>query len=154
MKLNERHTRLAIGALYYAEIALCFTLKPPQAAGFAAAVLLPLAMQLLSAIGSRQWNCLAAAFTLMPAGAVAGSIACASAPLQVSLLKAILDGHVKFTSAEVIEEYRLNSSANVRRLKDALCKKEIVYFDESGKPQIIDPLFEYWVRRYYFGMKI
>lgn len=73
---------------------------------------------------------------------------------QVSLLKAILDGHVKFTSAEVIEEYRLNSSANVRRLKDALCKKEIVYFDESGKPQIIDPLFEYWVRRYYFGMKI
>ena len=84
MKLNERHTRLAIGALYYAEIALCFTLKPPQAAGFAAAVLLPLAMQLLSAIGSRQWNCLAAAFTLMPAGAVAGSIACASAPLQVS----------------------------------------------------------------------
>ena len=73
---------------------------------------------------------------------------------QVNLLKAILDGHVKFTSAEVIEQYGLNSSANVRRLRDALCKKEIVYFDDSGKPQVIDPLFEYWVRRYYFGMKI
>ncbi len=73
---------------------------------------------------------------------------------QVSLLKAILDGYTKFTSAEVIEEYGLNSSANVRRLRDALCKKEIVFFDESLKPQLIDPLFEYWVRRYYFGMKI
>ncbi len=86
MKVNERHIRLAVGVLYYAEIALCFALKPPQSTGLAAAVLLPLAMQLLSGICSRQWNFLAAAFTLMPAGAVAGSIACASVPLQLSAL--------------------------------------------------------------------
>ena len=73
---------------------------------------------------------------------------------QVSMLRAVLDGQTKFTSADVIEQYAFNSSANVRRLKDALCKKEIIMFDEAGTPTVIDPLFEYWARRYYYGMKI
>lgn len=73
---------------------------------------------------------------------------------QVSLLRAVLDGQTKFTSSDVIEQYALNSSANVRRLKDALCKKEIITFSDNGVPSVIDPLFEYWARRYYFGMKI
>lgn len=73
---------------------------------------------------------------------------------QVSMLRAILDGHSKFTSSEVIESYGLNSSANVRRLRDALCKKEVVFFNEGGKAQVLDPLFEYWARRFYFKMKI
>lgn len=72
---------------------------------------------------------------------------------QVCLLRAIVDGHVKFSSAEVIRRYELNSSANVRRLKDALCKKEIVTFDDEDVPHIIDPLFEYWVSKYYFEIK-
>ena len=69
---------------------------------------------------------------------------------QVCLLRAILDGHTKFSSSEVISRYNLSSSANVRRLKDALCKKEIVTFDEKDEPVILDPLFEYWVRRDFF----
>ena len=72
---------------------------------------------------------------------------------QVSLLKAIVDGNVKFSTSEVIAGYGLNSSANVRRLKDALCKKEIVTFNEKDEPQILDPLFEYWVKKYYFKIK-
>lgn len=72
---------------------------------------------------------------------------------QVNLLRAIVDGHTRFSSAEVIRNYNLNSSANVRRLKDALCKKEIITFDEDDNPHIIDPLFEYWVTRTYFGKK-
>lgn len=72
---------------------------------------------------------------------------------QVCLLRAIVDGHTRFSSAEVIRHYNLNSSANVRRLKDALCKKEIVTFNEDDEPQILDPLFEYWVRKYYFEIK-
>ncbi len=72
---------------------------------------------------------------------------------QVNLLLAIVDGHTKFSSAEVIRDYGLNSSANVRRLKDALIKKEIITFNENEEPQIIDPLFDYWVRRYYFEKK-
>ncbi len=73
---------------------------------------------------------------------------------QVSMLKAILCGHTKFTSTEVIDEFALSSSANVRRLKDALAKKEIVNFETGGAPEVMDPLFEYWVRTRYFGMRI
>jgi len=73
---------------------------------------------------------------------------------QLSLLKAILCGHNKFTSTEVIEEYKLNSSANVKRLKDALSKKEIIYFKDDNHPIVLDPLFEYWASNFYFGLKI
>ena len=72
---------------------------------------------------------------------------------QVSLLRAIIDGHTRFSSAEVIRKYGLNSSANVRRLKDALCKKEIITFDSDDNPHILDPLFEYWVTKYYFEIQ-
>ncbi len=71
---------------------------------------------------------------------------------QVSLLKAILDGVTKFSTSEVIQKYSLNSSANVKRLREALAKKEIIEFDDNGIPSLQDPLFEYWVRKYYFEM--
>lgn len=69
---------------------------------------------------------------------------------QLSLVRAILDGVVKFSASDVIEKYSLNSSANVRRVKDALRKKEIITFNEKDEPVILDPLFEYWVSKYYF----
>lgn len=70
---------------------------------------------------------------------------------QVSLLKAVIDGHVKFSASEVIRKYSLNSSANVRRLKDALMKKEIITFvGDEERPVILDPLFEYWLKNTYF----
>ncbi len=72
---------------------------------------------------------------------------------QVGLLRAVVDGYTRFSSAEVVHRYALNSSANVRRLKDALCKKEILTFDEEDNPVIIDPLFEYWVTNNYFEIK-
>lgn len=73
---------------------------------------------------------------------------------QLSLLHAILDGNTRFSSAEIIRKYDLNSSANVRRLKDALCKKEIVTFDENDVPVVLDPLFEYWAKKTYFKINI
>ena len=70
---------------------------------------------------------------------------------QVNLLKAIIDGYTKFSTAEVIRKYSLNSSANVRRLKDALMKKEILTFvGDDERPLIFDPLFEYWLKNTYF----
>jgi KaiC/GvpD/RAD55 family RecA-like ATPase len=72
---------------------------------------------------------------------------------QLSLLKAVLDGVVKFSASDVIERYSLNSSANVRRVKDALRKKEIITFNDKDEPVILDPLFEYWVSRYYFEIQ-
>lgn len=69
---------------------------------------------------------------------------------QTLLLKAIIDGETMFSSAAVIEHYGLNSSANVRRIKDALCKKEIITFEDDEGAKILDPLFEYWLREFYF----
>ena len=69
---------------------------------------------------------------------------------QLSLLLAILYGVTRFSASEVIEKYRLNSSANVRRVKDALKKKEVITFNEKDEPVILDPLFEYWVSNHFF----
>ena len=68
---------------------------------------------------------------------------------QLSLLKAALDGVTKFSASDVIERYALNSSANVRRVKDALRKKEVLTFNEKEEPVLLDPLFEYWMNKYY-----
>ncbi|MBQ9529171.1 MAG: hypothetical protein IJR73_02310, partial [Bacteroidales bacterium] len=69
---------------------------------------------------------------------------------QVNFLKAVCDGAQKFSSAEVLKKYRLNSSANVFRLKEALSKKEIVTFDADDRASIIDPMFEHWLKERYF----
>ena len=71
---------------------------------------------------------------------------------QLSLLRAVLDGVTRFSASDVIEKYHLNSSANVRRVKDALKKKEVITFNEKDEPVVLDPLFEYWVGKYYFGI--
>lgn len=42
---------------------------------------------------------------------------------QIYLLRAVFDGITRISSSEVISQYRLNSSANVHRLKEALTKK-------------------------------
>ncbi|MCR5709440.1 MAG: ATP-binding protein [Bacteroidales bacterium] len=69
---------------------------------------------------------------------------------QVNLLHAIVDGVQKFTSAEIMERYRLNSSAGVSRVKDALQKKEVITFDGEDNARIIDPLFAWWLKNHYF----
>ena len=72
---------------------------------------------------------------------------------QLSLVRATLDGVKRFSASDVIEKYSLNSSANVRRVKDALKKKEVLTFDENDEPVIIDPLLEYWLNNYYFEIQ-
>ncbi len=71
---------------------------------------------------------------------------------QLSLLKAVLDGVIKFSASDVIDRYSLNSSANVRRVKDALKKKEVITFNDKDEPVILDPLFEYWMTKFYYEM--
>ena len=72
---------------------------------------------------------------------------------QVNLLQAVVEGEYRFSAAESIRRYGLNSSANVKRVKDALMKKEVLTFDEKEHPAFLDPLFEYWVKKYYFEIK-
>lgn len=66
---------------------------------------------------------------------------------QISFLTAVLRGETRFSASEVIERYDLHSSANVKRVREALMKKEILTFTEKDEPVVIDPLFEFWVRR-------
>lgn len=70
---------------------------------------------------------------------------------QVRMIKAALEGVIKFTSADVLDKYRLNSSANVSRLKEALTKKEIITFNEKKPATFLDPLFKLWFTNYFFA---
>lgn len=72
---------------------------------------------------------------------------------QLNFLRALLEGQDQFSSAGVIRRYGLNSSANVCRVKDALCKKEIISFNDNDKAEILDPLFAFWARRDYFRLE-
>ena len=69
---------------------------------------------------------------------------------QVNFLRAAAEGVTRFSSSEVIRKYDLHSSANVKRVKDALMKKEVLLFDDNDAPVFIDPLFEYWVKKFFF----
>jgi hypothetical protein len=70
--------------------------------------------------------------------------------IQVNLLKAVSDGIEQLSSAEVIREYKLGSSANVTKIKRALEKKEVI--DTFNKKiAFIDPVFELWFKKYYSG---
>lgn len=70
---------------------------------------------------------------------------------QLNLLRAITDGVDKFSSAETLENYDLQSSANVNRLKDALQKKEVITIDKTrGTATFLDPLFGTWLKAIYF----
>ena len=71
---------------------------------------------------------------------------------QVNLLRATVEGNIRFSASEVIRKYDLHSSANVKRVKDALMKKEILTFDGEDRPEFLDPLFEYWIRKYFFEL--
>lgn len=69
---------------------------------------------------------------------------------QISFLQAMLDGITRFTAADVIRKYKLNSSANVVRVKEALMKKELITFTDNDEAVFLDPLFRYWLTNYYF----
>lgn len=72
---------------------------------------------------------------------------------QLNLLKAILDGHSKFSSSEMLEKYELQSSANVNRLKEAVQKKEIILFEKGGAT-FMDPLFRVWLKDIFYNQSV
>ncbi|PID90792.1 MAG: AAA family ATPase [Bacteroidetes bacterium] len=69
---------------------------------------------------------------------------------QLNFLKAVLDGHTEgLAKRELIEAYRLGSSANVSRVKGALLGKELID-QQSGAVFICDPLLRVWLRERLF----
>lgn len=65
---------------------------------------------------------------------------------QINFLKALANKEKSFHSSEIIQEYRLGTSSNVTRIKDALEKKEIIDI-QSKKVTFLDPAFELWFKR-------
>lgn len=76
---------------------------------------------------------------------------CSLTTHQTNLLRAVSKGVMRLTSADIIRKYRLNSSANVSRIKESLMKKEILRFDEDDNPLIMDVLFKYWLQNIFFA---
>ncbi len=70
---------------------------------------------------------------------------------QLMLIKAILDGERRFSKSEVLKKYKLNSSANVNRMREALTKKEIVTFVNKNKIEFNDSLLKFWLENYFFN---
>jgi len=63
---------------------------------------------------------------------------------QVNFLRAVLNGETNFSSQEVLKNYRLGASSNLKKIKAALLSKEII--DIQGKKvDILDPVFKLWL---------
>ncbi len=69
---------------------------------------------------------------------------------QISFIKAILDNNNQLCSSETMKKYGFNSSANVKRLKDAVQKKELLT-QEGDQWLFLDPIFKRWLKEIYFN---
>jgi len=66
---------------------------------------------------------------------------------QMNFLRAIVDGvHSEFTTQEVMQKYRLGSSANVSIIKRALIKKELIETDNKHI-YLADPVMKLWFKQ-------
>ena len=69
--------------------------------------------------------------------------------IQLNFLKALCKKETRFTSAQVIQDYAIGSSANIKRIKASLEGKEII--EIWGKSIVFnDPLFESWLNQKFF----
>jgi AAA+ ATPase superfamily predicted ATPase len=68
---------------------------------------------------------------------------------QANFLHAVLNGTEQLTSAETLKEYRLGTSANVGRIKQALINKDLINIHGS-RIEILDPYYAYWLKTQYF----
>jgi len=69
---------------------------------------------------------------------------------QINFLKAVLDGETAFTSQESLKKYRLGSSANIKKIKNALISREIIDIS-TRKVDILDPIFKRWLQEDFFN---
>jgi hypothetical protein len=68
---------------------------------------------------------------------------------QINFLKAVLDGEIAFSSQENLKKYRLGSSANLKKIKDALISREMIDIS-AQKVDILDPIFKLWLKEDFF----
>lgn len=66
---------------------------------------------------------------------------------QLNLLKAIVKNETKYTSARVMQEYKLGTPRNVSKNIQSLLKKDIIDYSDNNY-LFLDPLFEIWFKKY------
>lgn len=71
---------------------------------------------------------------------------------QLNFLKAVASNETRFTSAAVMQKYRLGTPRNVQKNKNILIENDIID-QENGRLVFLDPAFEIWFRMQYFGMR-
>jgi len=65
---------------------------------------------------------------------------------QMNFLRALVDGiYSELTSQEVVQGYKLGTSANISIIKKALLKKELIEI-ENKKTYIADPVMKLWLK--------
>jgi uncharacterized protein len=69
---------------------------------------------------------------------------------QLNFLKALSDGETRFTTADVLQRYRLGSSANVSKIKSALEQREVIDTMETGIV-FSDPMYRTWFKKFVTG---
>lgn len=69
-------------------------------------------------------------------------------PTQVEYLRAVCDGVTSWNSVETLKKYKMGTAANVKNLKAALEKREIIT-SFPKQIELQDPVFETWLRESY-----
>ncbi len=70
---------------------------------------------------------------------------------QLNYLKAILSGEKQLSSQSTLQKYKLGTSANIGRLKQALLAREIID-TTADQIELQDPMYKYWLKNTYFGI--
>ena len=70
-------------------------------------------------------------------------------PKQINFLLAVANKESNFSSKEVLQKYKLGTSANIKNLKKATLEKDLIDIMPGEKIEIQDPLFEYWLKSLY-----
>mgnify|MGYP000533682961 FL=1 len=68
---------------------------------------------------------------------------------QINFLHALTNKENKLSSKDIIRKYKLGTSANVSRIKQALENKEIIEI-QGDKNEFLDPMYKHWLQKHYF----
>lgn len=69
---------------------------------------------------------------------------------QINFLKALLNNEQEISSKKNLQNYKLGTSANVVRIKEALLHKDVIDI-KMNEIDFIDPLFKSWLAKYYLS---
>lgn len=70
-------------------------------------------------------------------------------PKQINFLLAVANKESNFSSKEVLQKYKLGTSANIKNLKKAALEKDLIDIIPGERIELQDPLFEYWLKALY-----